>query len=949
MGEQGFWSPLAVAQMYRAFVVGEKLGAEMLAKRTMLAEYAPVPGVLLDASLDHPEIATAYGDELIVVRLERDEAGLYHGREVEWLKRKPDGTQGYSLLPADATPAQRLIREYSEAVWARLLPRLESLSFNEISQETERIAEVHLVPKPDLLLGESRRILAKLPKAGLPDRSRWRPRSPQLIAKAPSDAAAEAALEKLVERLPQGSSRPLFWNPLRLARGIRMSLFAELEGTEWLGRRAMIEAVALYPPDAAADAAPNHPVIVTRTGNEMTVVALRRNESGCYDLERFEWLLRVDGPAEGTLAKAADGRVYRSAAERDAVAALEQLGALILRDSSGSPHTVHLKGTRATNLELVHLEGLPHLKHLDLFGTNISDNGLAHLGHLAELERLELNGTGTTDAGLEHLKGLTNLRILNLADTKVSDAGLVHLAGMNRLESLTLYATKLTDAGLAHLEGLTSLVDLSLGCTQVTDAGLAHLEALKRLEGLDLRHTKVSDAGLEHLEALAELRSLMLDGTAVTEAGLNKLRQKLPRLDQGRFGPQASGPAKQPAPSEVDRAIELIERHHAAGADRSDLAAAAIQGMLDKFDPDSAYVGLDEMAGANGELGQGLVGVGLELKFDDEAGELLVITPLPDMPAHKAGVRAGDRIVAIDGRPTSELPQAKRLQTAVKLLRGKAGEAVTVTIERAGSEASQEITIVRAPIRIETVKGDTRKPDGSWQLMLDEERKIGYVRLIQFGPRTAQELQDALNQLSSQGMKGLILDLRNNPGGSLSQAVRIADLFVQSGIIVTVQGRDQPGQVWSARSEGTFEGFAMAVLVNHYCAGAAEIVAACLQDQKRAMIVGERTFGRGIAQSVFELEGAESALRLTTATFLRPSGKGLHRSRHAGESDDWGVLPDEACEVKLSPEELVQYIQHRHRRGVFRQEGPPPSDFEDRQLEKALACLRTLLDTFQQP
>ncbi len=409
-----------------------------------------------------------------------------------------------------------------------------------------------------------------------------------------------------------------------------------------------------------------------------------------------------------------------------------------------------------------------------------------------------------------------------------------------------------------------------------------------------------------------------------------------------------TGLSKGPVPSQVDQALNIIERDYLQDVEDGELTAAAIQGMIGKLDPSSAYVGLGEMERTNRELGQGLVGVGLELTLDDDAGELVVITPLPDMPAYKAGVRAGDRIVAIDGRPTRELTRRKGLETVVELLRGKAGDAVTVTIKRSGSDALQEIAIVRAPIQLETVKGDTRRPDGSWRLMLDDERKTGYVRLIQFGPQSAEELQAALNELRSQEMRGLLLDLRNNPGGSLAQAIRIADLFVESGIIVSVQGRDQPGQVWSAKEEGTFEDIPMAVLVNGGTAGAAEIVAACLQDQERAIVVGERTFGRGIAQSVFELEGAESALRLTTATFLRPSGKSLHRSPHAGESDDWGVVPDEGCQVKLSPEELVQYAQYRNRRDVFREEGPPRSDFEDRQLRKGLDCLRTLLETSEQ-
>ena len=215
------------------------------------------------------------------------------------------------------------------------------------------------------------------------------------------------------------------------------------------------------------------------------------------------------------------------------------------------------------------------------------------------------------------------------------------------------------------------------------------------------------------------------------------------------------------------------------------------------------------------------------------------------------------------------------------------------------------------------VLGDRRKADDSWDFMLDHDKHIGYIRLSAFSRDTAQELKKAMVDLQAQGLKGLILDLRFNPGGLLTSAIEVSDLFIADGRIVSTKGRNTPERVWDAQKEGTFEGFPMAVLVNHYSASASEIVSACLQDHKRAVVIGERTWGKGSVQNVIELEGGKSALKLTTASYHRPNGKNIHRFPDAKESDEWGVMPDKGYAVELNPIQTRRLIHNRYERDIL--------------------------------
>ena len=377
--------------------------------------------------------------------------------------------------------------------------------------------------------------------------------------------------------------------------------------------------------------------------------------------------------------------------------------------------------------------------------------------------------------------------------------------------------------------------------------------------------------------------------------------------------------------------FEQIDRNYVKDVDRRKLVEAALKGMMEELDPYSNYISPDDVARFTQQIEQEFSGIGIQVTIDPGTQRLTVTSPLPGTPAYKAGVRAGDTIMDINGKTTEKMT----VDGAVKVLKGKEGEEVTIGVLHQGSSQVEHLKMPRAKIHVPTVQGDSYKPDGNWNFMVDSEKKIGYVRLTAFSRNTGSELKKALTELKSQGMKGLVLDLRFNPGGLLTTAVEVADLFLEEGKIVSTKGRNTEERTQFARRAGTFSGFPMAVLVNRYSASASEIVSAALQDHKRAIIVGERTWGKGSVQNVIELEGGKSQLKLTTASYHRPSGKNIHRFPDSKETDEWGVMPDDNYGVRFSPEEMSGYQEYRRQRDVLSKEGPPKSNFVDRQLARA--------------
>ncbi len=390
--------------------------------------------------------------------------------------------------------------------------------------------------------------------------------------------------------------------------------------------------------------------------------------------------------------------------------------------------------------------------------------------------------------------------------------------------------------------------------------------------------------------------------------------------------------------------MDQIDRKYLEPTDDRRMFEAALTGIVGSLgDEYSAYIPPRDAEALRSELEQKFGGVGVSVLKDDQTGRLTITSPLYNTPAYNAGILPGDVILEIDGQDTAQLSMAD----ATDRMRGPIGESVHLKIERAGEPAPLEMSLVRAEIAVESVVGDAHEADDQWSYFLEGEDRIGYVRVRSFGEKTVEELQAALDWLKEREARALIIDLRDNAGGLLHAATESCDMFLDSGVIVSTRGRGgvelesfaaKSGVVWDAK-------LPIVLLVNEYSASAAEIFAACLQDQDRAIVVGERSWGKGSVQEVLPLEGGRSVLKLTTASFWRPSGKNIHRHRPREEDQgEWGVRPDEGYEVKLTEDEFKEMIRHRRERDVIRRGSPmapPPAQDSDPQLRKALEAVNS--------
>jgi carboxyl-terminal processing protease len=312
----------------------------------------------------------------------------------------------------------------------------------------------------------------------------------------------------------------------------------------------------------------------------------------------------------------------------------------------------------------------------------------------------------------------------------------------------------------------------------------------------------------------------------------------------------------------------IIQKEYVETTKPKEMVYGAIKGILETLDPHSAFMPPETYREMQEETRGRFEGIGIEITSKD--GVLTVVSPIEDTPAFKAGILAGDQIVRIEGDVTKNLS----LMDAVKRLRGPRGTKVTITIMREGSAKPQDFTLVRDVIPVRSVR---------YELM---DKQYGYIRLSQFQEKTDGDLDKAIKALETESkgtLKGLILDLRNNPGGLLDQAVKITDRFVESGLIVSVEGRrDEQKMKFYAHSQGTLPDYPLVVLINGGSASASEIVAGAIQDLKRGVVVGTPSFGKGSVQTIFPLkEGA--GLRLTTARYFTPSGRSIQAK---------GIVPD---------------------------------------------------------
>jgi carboxyl-terminal processing protease len=378
--------------------------------------------------------------------------------------------------------------------------------------------------------------------------------------------------------------------------------------------------------------------------------------------------------------------------------------------------------------------------------------------------------------------------------------------------------------------------------------------------------------------------------------------------------------------------MEKVRKEYVDGQNLKyqELVYAALKGMLNTLDPHSEFMEPEKYKELQNDTQGAFGGLGIVISMRDNF--ITVVAPMEDSPGFKAGILSGDRIVKIDGKSTEKMST----QDAVRILRGEPGTEVKVSILRPSSGRVKDYTLTRSTINVDMVKDI----DGKKEFPLGEN-KIGYIRLVQFGEKTSSDLEAALNKLKDQGMQALVLDLRWNPGGLLEQAVEVCEKFLPRGsLVVTTEGRN-PGQnsVRKARGRGDeLKNMNIVVLVNLGSASASEIVAGCLQDSKRAIIMGEKTFGKGSVQSIIPLEAMPDgtpALRLTTAKYYTPSHKVIHEE---GITPDFVVpLTDEQerdIQLKQAPGG-IQGLEEKDRERVLNASDP--------QLERAMDLLKGVM------
>jgi carboxyl-terminal processing protease len=341
-------------------------------------------------------------------------------------------------------------------------------------------------------------------------------------------------------------------------------------------------------------------------------------------------------------------------------------------------------------------------------------------------------------------------------------------------------------------------------------------------------------------------------------------------LASGRWGVEPVGAVPKESYEGLEtltNILSIVQKNYVDEVQTKQLIDGAINGMLASLDPHSAYLTPDLYRELQVDTKGSFGGLGIEIT--NRNGILTVVAPIEDTPAYRAGVKSGDQIIKIDGELTKDMS----LVDAVKKMRGPKNTKVTLTLRRESVPNLFDVPLTREIIKIQSVK---------YKML---EKGYGYIRITQFQEHTDDDLEHALKALDKEsgGLQGVVLDLRNDPGGLLTQAVRVSDMFIDSGLIVYTDGRlESQKQKYFAHKSGTWSDFPMVTLVNGGSASASEIVAGALQDHKRALVLGTQTFGKGSVQTILPLDDT-SALRLTTARYFTPSGRSIQAT---------GIVPD---------------------------------------------------------
>ena len=368
--------------------------------------------------------------------------------------------------------------------------------------------------------------------------------------------------------------------------------------------------------------------------------------------------------------------------------------------------------------------------------------------------------------------------------------------------------------------------------------------------------------------------------------------------------------------------MQLVKENYVGDApnDYDDLTRAALDGMVGSLDPHSQFMRADEYRATEEELTNAFGGVGIQVEQRD--GQIIVITPIAGTPAERAGLRPGDRLVKIDGKAL----ESPTVDKTVKLVRGEPDTEVTLTVFRPSQNRTIDFTLKRERIRLDSVRNAALGPDG-----------VGYLQITQFSERTGKEFTAALVGLEKQGLRALVIDLRNNPGGLLDAAIDVCNEFFDKGELIAYTQGHAPGSRENFTADGNHvrRTYPLAILVNGGTASAAEIVSGAMKDTKRAVIVGEKTFGKGSVQSVLDLQNGEGR-RLTTARYYTPSGITIHEK---------GIQPQVEIEVSADDEAKLRLQQSRA-------DLAGPTEFagrfgfqriDDQQLDAAKEVLRGVL------
>jgi carboxyl-terminal processing protease len=376
---------------------------------------------------------------------------------------------------------------------------------------------------------------------------------------------------------------------------------------------------------------------------------------------------------------------------------------------------------------------------------------------------------------------------------------------------------------------------------------------------------------------------------------------------------------------------------------------AMIEAMIETLDdPYTQYVPPDDTDEFNKQLRGTYAGIGAEVNFAD--GHLVIITPMDDSPALRAGIMAGDIVLEINGEPTFEEKPTnyrRKLNECVEKLTGEIGTEVQLRVRHL-DDTEETITVVRHRIVTRTVRG-LRRVGEAWSYCLDGQLGLSYVRITQFNDATIDEVKAVLDHLQDGGLNGLILDLRDNPGGGLPTAVAMADLFLDGGAIVGVRPRDGEETTYRATANGTLPEFPMIILVNGQSASASEIVSGALQENGRAKVLGTRTFGKASVQEVRTLPYNEGTLKFTTAHYYLPSGRNLNRTPDSSVA--WGVDPDPGFVVPISDEEYLEMYRARREYEIIREPEEPadlctgPDWIREHLLDEQLAVAVEALQT----